>query len=261
MSKINRRYIDKHWMVFVLRGGLAVLFGLLLLFNGLRDTEAIGLPLGMFLLCMGAIDAASAIFNSTKKRGWLNSLVDAAIDVVAALVLLFAGRNSLVTSVVTLAVYTFVSGLIDVFHGFLSTVDPTDRFIRVLAGIAGCVIGIVILNAGGFDVVEFYRFFGVYALVVGITSLIYGVHNREQMIEAREAMREMAQERAEAKGKTLAKTARPRFWERLLGNGGAAKKATPRKKETVETKLPKKEQKVGQSEHKTENTEKVGKAK
>ena len=103
---------------------------------------------------------------------------------------------------VVLAVYTFVSGIIDIFHGFLSTVDPTDRFIRVLAGIIGVVTGFVVLNAGSFEVMTFIRFFGAYLLIVGVTSMVYGVHNRSQVIEDRVA-------RSEAKKASKSTKARP----------------------------------------------------
>ena len=199
MTKINRRYIDKHWMIFILRGSLASLFGLLMLFNFILDSGSMMLPLSVFLLTMGAIDAVNAIYNSAKKHGWINCVIDAIVDVAAALVLLGFGGSSIVATVVILSVYTIISGLIDVFHGFLSTVDPTDRFIRVLIGIVGCVMGVVILNAGRFDIVEFYRFFGVYVLLVGVTSLIYGVHNRAQMIEAKEMLRELAHDEQKSK--------------------------------------------------------------
>ena len=95
-------------------------------------------------------------------------------------------------SMVVLSVYTIISGIIDIFHGFLSTVDPTDRFIRVFAGCCGCVIGIVIFNAGDFEISTFVRFFGAYMLIVGATSLIYGVHNRAQNIEDKVARSQAA---------------------------------------------------------------------
>ena len=132
---------------------------------------------------MGIIDSVSALYNSTKKHGWVNSIIDALVDVVAAVSLLIFTKDGLVMSLVIVSVYTIVSGLIDVFHGFVSTVDPTDRFIRVLAGVSGCVIGAVILNAGDFEITTFIRFFGAYMLIVSTTSLIYGVHNRAQNIE------------------------------------------------------------------------------
>lgn len=183
MAKINRRYIDKHWLVFIVRGGLAGIFGLLALFAGMTSIENIIAVLSVFLLLMGITDSVSALYNSTKKHGWVNSIIDALVDVVAAVALLFFARGDLATNVIILSVYTIISGLIDIFHGFISTADPTDKFIRILAGVCGCVIGAVILNAGDFELTTFIRFFGAYMLIVSVTSLIYGVHNRAQNIE------------------------------------------------------------------------------
>ncbi len=183
MAKINRRFIDKHWMVFLVRGALATLFGCFALFGGMANIENAIAMISVFLLFVGIIDAVGALYCSTKKHGWINAIIDALVDVIAALAMLFFAKDDLANTVVILSVYTIVSGIIDIFHGFLSTVDPTDRFIRILAGICGCVIGAVILNAGGFEITTFIRFFGAYMLIVGVTSLIYGVHNRTQDIE------------------------------------------------------------------------------
>lgn len=195
MAHINRRFIDKHWIVFLFRGALAMVFGCFMLFGGTSDIENMVAILSIFLLFMGIVDAVGALYSSTRKHGWLNAVIDAMIDVVTAVVLLFFTKNDLVTSLVVISVYTVLSGIIDIFHGFLSTVDPTDRFIRVLAGICGCVMGIVILNAGKFEVSTFIRFFGAYMLIVGVTSLIYGVHNRQQNIEDKIARRQVARSR------------------------------------------------------------------
>ena len=183
MAHINRRYIDKHWFVFIFRGLLAIIFGFMALFGVMTDFEMVISVVSVFLLLMGIIDSVSALYSSVKKHGWINSVIDALVDIAAAMTLLFFAKNDLVMSLVVIAVYTLVSGLIDIFHGFLSTVDPTDRFIRVLTGVLGCVIGVVILNAGEFEIMTFVRFFGAYMLIVGVTSLIYGVHNRAQNTE------------------------------------------------------------------------------
>ena len=192
MAHINRRYIDKHWMVFLFRGVIAATFGCFMLFGGIDNIESTIAVISVFLLFVGIVDALGALYNSTKKHGWVNSVIDAAIDVVAAMALLFFARNDLVGSLLVISIYTMLSGIIDIFHGFLSTVDPTDRFIRVLAGICGCIIGMVILNAGSFEISTFIRFFGTYMLIVGITSMIYGVHNHSQNIEDKIARQQAA---------------------------------------------------------------------
>lgn len=190
MAKINRRFIDKHWLMFILRGTLAAIFGCFALFGGMTNIENVIAVVSVLLLLMGIVDAVGALYSSTKKHGWINSIIDALIDVIAAVALLFFAKDNLVMGLIIISVYTIVSGVIDIFHGFLSTVDPTDRFIRILAGICGCVIGVVILNAGNFEITTFIRFFGAYMLIVGVTSLIYGVHNREQWIEDKIARKE-----------------------------------------------------------------------
>lgn len=195
MAKINRKYIDKHWIVFIIRGLMAGIFGALLLFGGMDQITNVITEISVFLLMMGIIDSVSALYNSTKKRGWINSVIDAGIDVVAAVALLFFAKNDLSISVLILSIYTIISGVIDLFHGFVSTVDPTDRFIRVLAGACGCVIGITILNAGKFEITTFARFFGAYMLIVGVTSAIYGVHNRAQNIEDKIARKQARKKR------------------------------------------------------------------
>ena len=190
MAHINRRFIDKHWMVFLIRGGLAAIFGFIALFGLMKDIGQTIAIISIFLLLMGIVDSVSALYASTKKHGWFNSVIDAVVDVAAALALLFWGNGDLTICTIILSVYTIASGIIDIFHGFLSTVDPTDRFIRILAGAIGCILGIVILNAGNFEVTTFIRFFGAYLLLVGVTSLIYGVHNRAQNIEDKVARKQ-----------------------------------------------------------------------
>ena len=205
MAHINRRYIDKHWLVFIIRGAAAGLFGLYMLFGGMSSIETTVAVMSIFLLALGIVDSVSALYSSTKKRGWINSVIDALVDVVAAVTLLFFARADLVMSLIVISVYTIVSGLIDIFHGFLSTVDPTDRFIRVLAGACGCVMGVVIINAGSFELTTFLRFFGAYMLVVGITSSIYGIHNRSQEVEDHVARKEVSKTAKKSAKKTVRK--------------------------------------------------------
>ena len=201
MAKMNRKYIDKHWLMFLVRGAMAAVFGCVIFFSGISDVNNIIAVASVFLLFMGIIDAVGALYASSKKHGWINSIIDALIDVVAAVALLFFAKDNLVYGVIIISVYTILSGIIDIFHGFLSTVDPTDRFIRILTGVFGCVMGMVILNAGNFEIMTFMRFFGAYMLVVGVTSMIYGVHNREQGIEDKIARKDARKKTTKKKRK------------------------------------------------------------
>ena len=205
MAHINRRFIDKHWGVSITRGILATGFGCLALFGLLSDFEVTMATIAVFLLLMGIIDSILALYASVKKHGWLNSIIDAIVDVVTAVLLLFLAKSNITLSVIILAIYTIVSGIIDLLHAFLSTVDPTDRFIKILAGAIGVIIGFAILNSGELELMTFIRFFGTYMLIVGVTSLIYGVHNHAQNTEDLIARREVTSKKRTKKQTTKRK--------------------------------------------------------
>ena len=209
MAHINRRFIDKHWLLFVMRGILAAGFGCFMLFGTQDDLGCIISMVSIFLLAMGIVDSVGAIYASVNNKGWVNSVIDALVDVIAAVVLLFVTNHSMINSLIVISLYVVISGIIDIFHGFFSTVDPTDRFIRTVTGACGCIMGAVILNAGNFEITVFVRFFGAYMLIVGVTSMIYGVHNRSQKLEDLTARRETAEETAKkrAAAKKMAKRA------------------------------------------------------
>ena len=107
----------------------------------------------------------------------------------------------MVTQLSTLEAYTVIRGIFELVIGFRTTVDPTDRFIWVLCGVCGIVFGFVIFNSGHLANVDFIRFFGAYMMILGVSSLIYGIHNREQRIEDREA-RSLAAREAKKKKST-----------------------------------------------------------
>ena len=55
MAHINRKYIDSHWLIFVIKGIVAILIGGYTLFNPLKDRPFVTAAVGIFLLCFSII--------------------------------------------------------------------------------------------------------------------------------------------------------------------------------------------------------------
>lgn len=201
MSHIKRKYIDSHWLVFIFQGAIALLFGCLTLFTS--DKNSVGLipVIGLFLLALSVVEFANSLYRSHRSEGWLVSTLVAVFDAVFGLALLFIAKYDMVWHLSMLAAYTLLRGVFEMAIGFRTTVDPTDRFIWLLCGISGVIFGFVIFNSGHLANIDFVRFFGAYMLILGISSLIYGVHNREQGIEDREARSEASSKAARRRAK------------------------------------------------------------
>jgi len=196
MAHIHRKYIDSHCLIFVIKGVLSLLLGLVLLFIANSEVSVSISITGLFLLLLSVIEFFNALYRAHNRSGWLISVLVAMFDSIAALFLLFTLGEATTTHLIILSVYAFIRGLSDIIIGFRTTVDPTDRFIWVVAGICGAVMAFAILNSTTIAVTPFVRFFGVYLIILGLSSLIYGIHNHSQKLEDHEARLESARQRS-----------------------------------------------------------------
>lgn len=201
MAHINRKYIDSHWLIFVIKGLLSIGFGAVTLFDMHRSFASVITTVGVFLLCLSIVEFVNALFRARAKTGWAVSVALAIADAVVALALLFTLNQNAIWHLYIIAGFTFLRGFFEIAAGFRATVDPTDRFTWVFSGMIGAIMGIVIFNSGEF----FTRFFGVYLLIIGTCSLFYGVHNRAQKIEDSVARREAAAKAAHTRKKSARK--------------------------------------------------------
>lgn len=201
MAHIKRKYIDSHWLVFIFQGAIALFFGCLTLFTSGESSTSLMPIIGILLLALAIVEFANSLYRSRQRQGWLVSTLIALFDAGVGLALLFMMNEGMVWHLSLLAAYTAIRGIFEIVIGFRTTVDPTDRFIWVLCGVCGIVFGFVIFNSGHLANVDFIRFFGAYMMILGVSSLIYGIHNREQRIEDREA-RSLAAKEAKKKKST-----------------------------------------------------------
>lgn len=192
MAHIKRKYIDSHWLVFIFQGAIALFFGCLTLFTSSSTPSTLTPIIGIALLALAVVEFANSLHRSHNRQGWLIATFVALFDAAFGLTLICITGQEMVWQLSLLATYTVIRGIFELLIGFRTTVDPTDRFIWVLAGIAGVIFGIVILNSGHLANIDFVRFFGAYLFIFGVSSLIYGVHNRSQKLEDREARVEAA---------------------------------------------------------------------
>lgn len=200
-TPINRNYIDSHWLVFAVQGALALLFGWLMLFNPSSNTSGMVTLVAVFLLAMGIVELFNALHREHNKSGWAVTLIIAAIDLAIALSLIFTIQENAAWHLTLIAMYTLVRGIIEILIGLKVPDDSTDRFIWIICGICGAIMGVVIFNSGLLREADFVRFFGAYMLILGTSSLIYGIHNRAQKLEAKIARAKSSKKRTSSKKK------------------------------------------------------------
>lgn len=181
---IKRKYVDSHWLIFAFEGAVALLFGWFALFTNLRDTNALTSIVGSTLLGLGIIELFNLLRRARLNETWGFTLISALVEIGVAFALLFTADQEVVWHLALIAGYTIVRGLFEILAGLKAIDDITDKFIWVITGICGAIMGIVILNSGNQTVTDnaliFVKFFGAYMTLYGLANLIYGVHNHDQ---------------------------------------------------------------------------------
>lgn len=185
-----KRFIETHWLFYAFQGVASILFGAFLLFTNITVIHSLTAIIGASLLCLGVIEIFSLLYRRHYGKSLTLSLILSVSEVVIAFMLLFTQDYNMAWALTILAIYTIGRGVLEILLAFTAIADKTDRFMWLTCGICGAIIGVVILNSGGFsDQTTFVRFFSAYMMIYGVTNLIYGVHNRNELAEQKEARR------------------------------------------------------------------------
>ncbi len=205
MSKnTKRKYIESHWLVFGVKGALAAIAGLCLNLS-FGDADKVTRLLGCFMLGLGLVELINVIHRGSKQRAWGVPLAVAFIELLVASTLLMAAipdfilglfpGNSysdiqggiLAFRVVVLSCYTLYASAASIVVAFSSFQNKTDRFIWLMEGMFGAIMGFAMLGENGIDANTHLRIFGIYLLVKGLTDLIFAVHSKEELEDEKEA--------------------------------------------------------------------------
>ena len=229
---IKRKYVDSHWLIFAFEGAVALLFGWFALFTNLRETSALVSVVGSTLLGLGIIELFNLLRRARLNETWGFTLISALVEVGVAFALLFTADQELVWHLALVAGYTVARGLFEILIGLKSIDDITDKFIWVVTGICGVIMGFVILNSGNETVSDnaliFIKFFGAYMTLYGLASLIYGVHNHDQANDLKEE-RSIAAKKGAKKLAAIAKTPAKKAVKKPVAKKATAKKPAAKK--------------------------------
>ena len=185
MPKIQRKYIDSHWLVFGVEGVVALIFGWFVLFSNSQDTTFLTATISCMLLILGLIELFNVLHREHFRSTWGFSAVIAIFELVTALALLASLSQNSAVAMIILSAYALVRGVFEILIAIRSIDDTTDRFIWLLCGICGIIFAFLVFNSGHFSPGTFVKFFGSYLMIIGLSDLIYGVHNRDQKEEDR----------------------------------------------------------------------------
>jgi len=182
MSKTTKlKYVESHWMIFILQGIIALLAGAYLMFTKNDSVPQLVMTVGSVLIGLAVIEVLNITIRHRRQHGWGIPFAVALFEAVVGTTMILASDQSHVVHIALLAGYTLIRGITSIIVGFVSFNNMVDRFFWVACGMTGSIIAFIIFADAGLSETTFVKVFGIFLMVLGLTNTFFAIHSRDEL--------------------------------------------------------------------------------
>lgn len=165
--------LARHWWVVVLRGVLAVLFGVLaFLWPGIT-IAALVLLFGAYAVVDGLFSLIAAFRPAPGESRWLLALLGV-LSLVAGLFVLAQPAISSVVLLYVVAVWAVASGIVAIVAAIALRKMISGEWLLALSGVLSILLGLFLLSRPAAGMLGLVWAVALYAVAVGITLVVLG---------------------------------------------------------------------------------------
>jgi uncharacterized membrane protein HdeD (DUF308 family) len=169
-----------NWRVLALRGLVAVLFGLVILFWPGLILAVLSLFFGIYALVDGGVVLVPALRSSDRgARRWL-PLAEGTVGVIAGLVaLLWPGLTSSGLLYVIVG-WALVTGILKILTATVLRSEVENVWLLAGGGALSVLFGVILAALVGSELPSLAPFIGVFAVVVGLALIVFAFRIRDR---------------------------------------------------------------------------------
>ncbi len=159
------------WWIIVVRGVVAIAFGVLALFYPESTAKAIVIVFGIWALADGVMALVSIVTGGGRAWGWL--LLEGVLGIAAGVIAFREPAITVFALVLVIAFWSLMIGVLEISGALQLRQVPGSGWGWLLAaGIASLIFGILLIANPGIGAATVLVLIGIYAIVVGVFWLI-----------------------------------------------------------------------------------------
>jgi uncharacterized membrane protein HdeD (DUF308 family) len=177
--------LARNWWAVMLRGVVAILFGLVALLMTRATLASLELVFAVYLLIDGVLAIVSAVKAARRRERWGLFVLEGVVDFIAAIVAFLVPGALLFAFIVVAACWGVVAGVLKLMAAFRLR-KTHGRAWLVVGGVASMVWGVLLALFPVTGLIVLTWWLGAYAIVFGISMLVLGFTLRGRRVEAEE---------------------------------------------------------------------------
>jgi uncharacterized membrane protein HdeD (DUF308 family) len=171
--------LARHWWAIMLRGVIAILFGVVALAAPGAVLLSLALLFGIYLLVDGVIGLVASVRSVMAHGHWGALLAEAVLNMLIGLIALFMPAAAVLAFVLLMAAWALISGGL-MLAAAVKLHTSHGRWWLGLGGVASLIWGVLLVAAPIVGAVVLAWWLGIYAIVFGIALLACGLRLRGQ---------------------------------------------------------------------------------
>jgi uncharacterized membrane protein HdeD (DUF308 family) len=172
--------LTENWRALALRGLVALLFGLVVLFWPDLILAMLSLLFGIYALVDGGVVLVPALRTSDRSaRRWL-PLAEGAVGVIAGLVALFWPAMTASELLYVIAGWAVATGILKIATTIVLRSEVENGWLLAGSGALSVLFGAILAALAGSDLPSLAPFIGVFAIVVGLALIIFALRTRDR---------------------------------------------------------------------------------
>jgi uncharacterized membrane protein HdeD (DUF308 family) len=169
-----------NWRALALRGLVALLFGLVVLFWPGLVLAVLALLFGIYAVVDGAITFVPALRSSERgARRWL-PLSEGAVGVIAGLVAFLLSGMSANGLVYVIVGWALATGVLKILTAILLRTEVENGWLLAGSGALSVLFGVLLAALAGSDVPFLAPLIGAFAVIVGLALIVFAFRLRER---------------------------------------------------------------------------------
>lgn len=164
--------LSRNWWVLLIRGVLAVIFGILAVTNPATTLGVLVLFFGAYMLVDGVFSIITSLTAPKGYRGWGWTLVGGVAGVIIGLLTLFAPGVTAVFLLYIIVAWLIVTGLTQVISAISLRKEITGEFFLIIGGVASVLFALYLLINPTAGALAVAWVIGLYAIVFGVMMVV-----------------------------------------------------------------------------------------
>jgi uncharacterized membrane protein HdeD (DUF308 family) len=170
--------ITQNWWMYALRGLVAVIFGIVALTRPGQTLQALVLLFGAFALVDGTLNVFAGLSSAPFFDRWWAVLLVGVVGVVIGLLTFFWPNITALVLLYFIAAWALITGIFEIVAAIQLRRVITGEWMLILGGLLSILFGILLFVFPGTGAVSLIWLIGIYAIVFGISEIIFAFRLR-----------------------------------------------------------------------------------